>query len=313
MNFALALPIVIFIFITAIAQAEGVDRTQNLCREQKAFFTEQFENRVSVQALAKDISKNQSQVILVGETHFEADNRYYPFFLEKLKAEIPELDCVTFELNRRDRFLVDFGSDRWLVLAERAKALGLRTFKIDRCVPSLDVFHDFLCLDGRNAYMTQKIKTLTKAKICRKILHIGGTMHLQNSRIGGGPNLSQRLSAINISNYRVQLVDTAMEVEKPNESRFRDDDTWIWGRHDSSTPLCSEHPGVIRENFVFLNRGVERSSRVPVSSHFDQYIQSGPWSDFDAALVMGCPDRADDKCHDLPSVPGYLNSPHNLH
>ncbi|MGZ3721664.1 MAG: hypothetical protein ACXVA9_01955 [Bdellovibrionales bacterium] len=300
--------VTIAISCTDAVMAAGIDHSQDLCKEQKAFFTEQFQNRKTVKELAQDIAKSNAEVILVGETHFETDNRYYPFFLEKLKNEIPDLGCVTFELNTRDKFPVEFGSERWRVLADRAKTLGLKIFMIDRCVPALDVFHDFLCLDGRNAFMSQKIKTLIKAGICRRIIHVGGSMHLQDSRLGGDPNLSERISGFNISNYRVQLIDMAMEAEHPEESRFRDDDAWIWGRHDSSAPICNEHPGVIRENFAFLNRGVERASRVPVFSHDDLYIQSQPWSDFDAALVLGCPDRANDICPDLPAVSGYLNS-----
>jgi hypothetical protein len=293
------------------APASGIDWSQDLCQQQKEFFTTQFLNRLSVDGLANDVATSNAKIVLIGETHFEADNRYYPTFLKKLNNAAREIDCVSFELNDHDKFPIDYGSDRWRLLAERAQSMGMKTFKIDRCVPALDIFHDFLCLDGRNAFMTQRLVALLKAKVCTKILHVSGSMHLQNSRIGGGPSFADRLNSAKISTYRIQLVDTAMEARSPGRSQFRNYDSWVWGRHDSSDKICAESPGLIRENFAFLNRGVALAARVPVFYNNDQTSQSQPWSDFDAALVLGCPDGEIDRCADLPAISGYLNAEAN--
>ena len=311
-NSTIKVAILLIVTIFAeVAPASGIDWSQDLCQQQKEFFTTQFLNRLTIEGLAKDVATSSTKIILMGETHLEADNRYYPSFLEKLKNAAPEIDCVTFELNEHDKFPIDYGSDRWRLLAERARAMSMKTFKIDRCIPALDIFHDFLCLDGRNAFMTQRLVALLKAKVCNRILHIGGSMHLQNSRIGGGPSLADRLSNAKISTYRIQLVDAAMEARNPKQSQFRNYDSWVWGRHDSSERICAESPGLIRENFAFLNRGVGLAARVPVFYNNDQTSQGQPWSDFDAALVLGCPDGNADHCADLPAIKGYLNTESN--
>jgi hypothetical protein len=101
------------------------------------------------------------------------------------------------------------------------------------------------------------------------------------------------------------LIDMAA-AKKPGLSPFRENDPWIWGRIGSPASICPEFPGVLRENFGFENRGVELAGQVPVFYRHDEYFQPRPWSDFDAALVLGCPGRGEDHCEELGTLPGYL-------
>jgi hypothetical protein len=163
-----------------------IDRSKDLCKLQKDYFTLQFQNRLSVPRLAERIAGRDSSVILIGETHSEADNRYYPFFLEKLKNAIPALDCVTFELDEQIQYPVEYSAERWQILAERAKELGLNVFKVDHCDQAQDIFHDLPCLDGRNAFMSARLKSLrrTEAAIRSSMSAVPRTCRISVSEAG---------------------------------------------------------------------------------------------------------------------------------
>ncbi|MBI3548241.1 MAG: hypothetical protein HY078_04220 [Elusimicrobia bacterium] len=275
-----------------------------LCGRHMEFLQDRFKNRISVDQLASEAARSGALAILIGETHFEKDNRYYPFLFRKLKTALPDLDCVTFESNP-DSAPDAYGHANWKMLADEAAGAGARTLKIDRCDLDSDVFRDILCVDGRNKTMAEAIAAEFGAGRCRRVLHLSGAAHLQTLRPGGGPDLGARLRAHGVAVYTVRLIDIAAEAVTPGKAYFRDMDAWVWGKLQFDERVCEQYPGVVGENFAFTAAGAALASRVPVIYWNYPQMRSGPWSDYDAALVLGCPAQEADACP-TPAIPGYL-------
>lgn len=273
----------LLLLVTQIAWAGAIDWSADLCGMQKAFYDAQYSNRVTYGGVAADIRASKARVVLVGESHNEGDGPFYADFLTALKTAIPKFDCVTFEIDRRF-YPTGFVRPRWNQLAGRAEQLKVRTFKIDRCIPTQDSSGNPWCPDGRNVGMHNKIATLLKTGICTKILHVGGYDHLQSLRKNAPANLAERLTARKIKNYRVAVVDTTVT----EGTKVSGQSAWVWGRPENHQLVCSQQRPPTPNNFAFLNRGVELAKRIPMLYWSGPSFVGRPWSDYDAALVLGC-------------------------
>ncbi|MGZ6290092.1 MAG: hypothetical protein ACXWQO_18030 [Bdellovibrionota bacterium] len=265
---------------------------EEFCSLHKQFLREQVNARISPDALVATIAKRSPEVVLVGENHSEQNNHYYPVLLKKLRAAMPRLDCVTLEVMESNRVTVQ----SWTELATEAALQGIPVFKVDGCDISLARKDDWVCLDGRNLTMARKINGLLESGLCHGILHIGGAQHLQKTQPHGNPDLATRLENFQHRTFRIRLMEPATDTY-----------SWDWTETSANRLVCAERAGVIPENFAFLTEGKKLAAQVPVYSRNDTFIQSGAWSDFDAALVLGCPHTGADHC-DLAPVPGYINN-----
>ena len=270
----------------------ALDAHGDLCAKQADYLAGRIQARVSSQALVAAAAT--AQIIFVGETHFEIDNHYYPTLLKKLKFAAPDLDCVTFELGSVKIPADDFSRPQWKELAEEARTENLKIFKVDHCNPHPTDPSGFICLEGRNEAMSANLAGLLDTGACKKILQVNGAQHLEHGMAGTGPTLPERLKAQGVSVFKIRLVDTAIDFTGGVvQAGLREMDPWIWGQHDK-VPTCSKPPPILKENFGFLN--ISGSEQVPLTLQNSLGWISDNWSNYDGALVLGCPSQFDDHC-----------------
>lgn len=293
----------------SVFASERIDWSSDLCATQKSYLEAEVAARLTPEQLAAAIAKKSPKVILVGETHAEQTPEYYRHLFPKLKKAMPGLNCVAFETN--EEMIKKVGlRPTWTALRDVAKKSFARAYYVDKYFDEheeADSPDSPAAMAGglneRSRRMAGHLQKLLKSGSCTKILMINGSGHLSANPGDQRPGIPQRLNKAGVSTFNILTVDLVRPADK-RAHNVRDPWVWPkgpgpdenWGSSEPWKPKCADVPGRIGENYAFLNADQPLAKRVPITYYNSQFGSIGPISQFDAVLMLQCPERDATRC-----------------
>lgn len=293
------------------------------CATQKEFLKKAYRDRTSFDSVLVQALHPRHQLIMIGDSHDDRASAFYSWFIAEAKRRSPRLDCVLveqptdqydelFKACTRARNKDGCVRGKLPIFAGIQPAIkeGLKLYAVDAVAQSADPFGGFSGqkktpapnflddVSARNRHMATAARRLIASGSCRQAIMIVGGLHLHKD-----PRVTSLASLVQddgIGAYRIELVNPAVNT------RGLSDAEWSWHESDGKS-VCGESPGIVRENFAFeLKNSQSLAAQAPMfygafsEAGTDRFEFVGRWSDFDAALLLGCTDPKAKAC----PVPG---------
>lgn len=299
--------------------ADLQSRISENCQKQRELFLGGFRNQISPEKLVSEISKNNPNLIILGESHGQNTKDLYLRLISSLKKKFPDLDCLILEWPPVPKDLYDrISSHPENIPPEYQKALGTdyrafpireaahlkmkvlfaetpnNTTKFEPGEPQTPAYRDLR--DRLAAENIQEWLLDPKKAKCHRAVQIVGAYHITDREPRTPiPAILEINSKMRTSKIRI-LSGGSGDMNHPDQS-------WLW---QTSVPLrgedntiCPTVPGFPEKTFAFV---VPKSPGDGVAHFYDRFGFSGSWNSFDGAIVLGCMEDNPDGCVKLKKM-----------
>lgn len=240
-----------------------------------------------VDSMLEKLKAKSPQILLIGEDHYASAANYYPTLIHKLKAAMPDLDCLFVEFSPQSKMNVqamqagrnDLVRDARIFeeksVIDAAASNGIKIVFSDRNSRTpgwewiqgmwIDVNGMFNAdLEGRNHGFVASIQSQLDGKSCQKGALIVGKSHITEQTGRHYKTLPQLLKEKKIKTAAITMINTG-------DGFFGHLDQFSWAD-------CQKNPTPPRDAVAFTIEG-------PMSEREDSRVFGGRMGDFDFAIV----------------------------